>query len=278
MAFDLGDLVPLTVTIKDAAGANTNASTITLTITLPDGTVTSPTVTNPPATTGTYLFDYPTVQPGRHIYRWTSTVPQAAHVDVFDVRPAAPPYLVSLADAKEQLNITTTARDEELRKVVEAATAAVEKHLDMAVIRRTVVEKRNLGNPVPCRDPGVLQRFTVVKKPVISLTSVVSADGGLTWNVADMRAGDAGVVEVLNGAVVWGPVVLTYVAGLQEIPANYTEAAEHIIQHLWQNQRGAQGGPRPGGMDTSGLGFSGLGYAIPNSARELLGDPVGGIA
>lgn len=278
MAHDLGDLIPLTVTIRDADGAPTNATTVTLTITLPDGTTTSPSVTNPPATTGIYLYDYATVQPGRHVYRWTSSAPQAAHVDVFDVRPLAPPYIVSLADTKEQLNITSTGNDEELRKMIEASTAAVERHLDMAVVRRTVVERRNLGNPAPCRDPGVLQKFTVTKKPVISLTSIVSADGLTTWDTNNMRATDAGVVEVLAGAVVWGPVDMTYVAGLLVIPANHTEAAKNIIQHLWQTQRGSMGGPRPGGMDTSGLGFTSIGYSIPNAALEHLGERVGGIA
>lgn len=279
MAYDLGDLVPLTVTIKDAAGTPTDATTVTLTITLPDGTTVTPTVTNPPATTGVYTYDYPTVHAGRHAYRWTSAEPQAAHADVFDVRPAAPPYLVSLASAKEQLNITTTTtHDEELRQMVEAATHAVEKHLDMAVVRRTVVERRNMRNPATYRDPDILQSFTLAYKPILSLTSVVSADGTTTWDVADMRGTDAGVVEVLDGAAVSGPVVITYQAGLQVIPANYLEAAETIIQHLWQTQRGTQGGPRPGGMDTSGLGFTSYGYSIPNAALEHLGDKIGGIA
>lgn len=278
MAVDLGDLIRLNFTNLSPAGAPVTAGVMGVTITLPDLTtaVFSPITAD---TTGVYHYDYQTVQAGRHSVRWLGTgANPGAHADIFDVRPVSPPYLVSLADAKKQLRMDSTADDEALRKVVESATAAVEHHLDMAVIRRTVVEKRNLGNPAVSRDPGVLQTFTVTKKPVLSLTSVVAADGGLTWNVADMRATDAGVIEVLRGAIVWGPVVLTYVAGLQEIPANYTEAAEIIIQHQWQTQRGSMGGPRPGGLDTSGLGFTGFGYSIPNAALELLGERVGGIA
>lgn len=278
MAYDLGDLAALTVTIRTANGIPTNAGTVTLTITLPDGTVTSPSVANPPAQAGVYTYDYPTIQSGRHVYRWTSASPQAAHVDVFDIRPAAPPYLVSLADAKRQLGMSSTTDDEELRSVVEAATAVVERHLDMAVIRRTVVERRNLGNPSVSRSPGVLQRISLAKKPVASLTSVVAAVGGNTWNVADMRVTDAGVVEVLQGAVVWGPVVWTYVAGMQEIPANYTKAGEYIVQHMWDTKRGAKGSARAGGLDTPGQGFTSFGYAIPNRALELLGPSVSGIA
>lgn len=277
MAYDVADVVPLTVTIRDAAGDPADGGTVVLTVGLPDGTIATPTVTH--AGAGVYQVDYSPTMPGRHTVSWVCTgITSSGYSDVFDVRPAAPPYLVSLADAKQQLNMTSTADDEELRRVVESATAAVEHHLDMAVIRRTVVEKRNLGNPAPCHDPGVLQKFTVVKKPVISLTSVAAADGGITWNVADMRATAAGVIEVLNGAVVWGPVVLTYVAGLQEIPANYTAAASIIVQHLWGTQRGSKGSSHAGGLDTPGAGFTSFGYAIPNRAQELLGERVGGIA
>lgn len=277
MAYDLADVVPLTVTIRDADGDPADGGTVVLTVGLPDGTTATPAVTH--AGTGVYQVDYSPTMPGRHTVSWVCTGLNASgYSDVFDVRSATPPYMVSLADAKQQLNITSTTHDEELRGMVEAATAAVERHLDMAVIRRTVVERRSLGNPAPSREPGVLQRFTVTKKPVLSLTSVVSADGQVTWNAADMRATDAGVIEVLTGAVVWGPVVLTYVAGMQVIPANYTEAAENIIQHLWQTQRGSMGGPRPGVMDTSGLGFTSMGYSIPNAALEHLGDKIGGIA
>jgi hypothetical protein len=278
MAVDLGDVIRLNFTNLSPAGAPVTAGVMGVTVTLPDLTTTVVTPVTPD-TTGVYHYDYQTVQPGRHSVRWLGTgANPGAHADVFDVRPASPPYLVSLSDAKQQLNMKATGDDEELRKVVESATAAVERHLDMAVIRRTVVEKRNLGNPGVSRNPGVLQTFTVTKKPVISLTSVVAADGGLTWNVANMRATDAGVVEVLNGAVVWGPVVLTYVAGLAEIPANYTEAAEIIIQHLWDTQRGSKGGAHVGGLDTPGAGFTSFGFAIPNRAMELLGPPVSGIA
>lgn len=279
MAVDLGDVYRLTWTNLSPAGAPVNAGAVTVTITLPDETVfTTPPVA--PTGTGVYQYDYQTLQAGRHSARWVGTgTNPGAQADVFDVRPASPPYLVSLADAKKQLNITNTADDEELRQVVEAATAAVERHLDMAVVMRTVVEHRDMGNPAICREPGVLQKFTVTKKPIASLTSVVSADGLTTWDVANMRGTDTGVVKVLNGSVVYGPVVITYKAGLQVIPANYLEAAETIIQHVWQNQRGgSKGAPRPGGMDTPGAGFTSFGYYLPNAALEMLGDRVGGIA
>lgn len=281
MAYDVGDTLPIAADVKDAAGALANAQTVALTITLPDLTTVTPTVTNPPASTGHYGYDYPTTQAGPHRVRWLFTFVgglTTSHTEQYDVRPATPAYLISVADAKQQLGKTSTADDEELRVYVEAATVAVERHLDKAVVRRTVVERRDLGIPHPQAAPGILQAFTLATKPVISLTSIVAADAGLTWNTANMTVNDYGVVRVLAGSVVWGPVVITYQAGMTVVPAEYGLAARIIVQHIWQNtQRGQKGSPRPG-LETPGAGFTSFGYSIPNAALELLGPPISGIA
>lgn len=279
MAIDLGDVYRLTFPLYSPSGGLVNATAMALTITLPDGTTTTPTVTNPPVSTGQYLYDYQTVQAGRHAVRWVGTgANPGAHADVFDVRPAAPAYLVSLADIKQQLNMTGTGDDEELRRIIEAATGVVERHLDMAVVRRTVVERRNLGNPTIWGSPGVLQRIPLTTRPILSITSVVSSDGATTWSPANMRVTDSGVVEVLAGSIVWGPVDFTNVVGMQVIPANYTTATAIIVQHIWDTQRGSKGGAHPAGLDTPGAGFTSFGYAIPNRALELLGPQISGIA
>src|SRR5206468_2941706 len=111
--------------------------TVVLTVTLPDGTTVSPAVTNPPAETGRYRCDYPTVQAGRHLVRWTSTTPTSAYTDMFDVRPTAPPLIVSLADMKQHLGKSDPGDDEELREFIEAATAVIEEHRGETVVRRT---------------------------------------------------------------------------------------------------------------------------------------------
>lgn len=277
MAYDLGDTVTdMWGEVRDAAGALTTAATAALTVTKPDLTEETVTVTNP--STGVYGADYvPTVE---GIHRWWlhTTGPATAKTGSFHVNPVLDASIVSLSDAKTQLNITDNSDDEELRRICAAATAAVERHLDMVVAPRVITERRDLGNPATSATPGLLQKFTLTRKPVLALTSVQSADGGTTWNTADMRVTPAGVVEVRTGAVVWGPVDFVYRAGTPVIAAEHTEAAEIIIQHIWQTQRGTQGGPRPGGMDTSGLGFTSYGYAIPNAALELLGDRIGGLA
>jgi len=274
MAVDLGDVHPLTVDIKDANGVLANAGTVTLTITLPDLTTVTPAVTNP--STGRYQVDYPTVQAGRHQVRWLATGANAsAFVDIFDVRPAFPAYLFSLADAKLQLNSTSTADDEELRTFIEATTAVVERIRNQAIVRRTIVEHRDLGMPPVHGAPGILQHFTLANYPVLSLTSVVAEDGGLIWNVADMKVTPAGVVEVLQGGIVWGPVVFTYEAGMTQVPAECGLGGRVILQHLWETQRGTYGAPRAGGL---GETTTVLGYSIPNRAVELLGSAPSGFA
>jgi hypothetical protein len=259
--FDLGDLVPLTVTIKDASGAAANATTVALTITLPDGTTVTPTVTNPPATTGVYEYDYPTVQAGRHLARWTSTGPQAAYVDVFDVRSATPPYIGSLAALKAQLNMTGTTDDEELRTHLEAATGVVERYLKRAVVRRPFTEQHTVrGGPL-------VLNWT----PVVSLTSVATTDAATTWDVSELTVTSAGIVTPVTGSIV-GEVETVYVAGMEIIPAEYVLAALIVAQHLWETQRGQTGGPFAGGLDMPGAGITSFGFSIPNRAKELLGE------
>lgn len=269
MAIDLGDLVPLTVTITDASSTPTNASSVVLTVTLPDGTTLTPSVTNPAA--GVYACDYPTTVAGRHLARWVSTGPQAAYTDAFDVSTSNPAYIVSLRDVKAQTNITNTTSDEELRPFVAAATRVIERHLKQAVARRTITEE------VAANGLAVL-----TWNPVVALVSVQSVDGSVTWNVSTLHVTTAGVVTCVSGTRLTGRLNVSYIAGMSIIPEDYTSAALIIVQHLWETQRGASGTVRAGGLgDTLAMprsGSSGIGYAIPNRALELLGSEMPGVA
>lgn len=267
MAYDLGDIVPLTVTVKDANGAATNATTVTLSITLPDGTIVTPTVTNPPATTGVYLYDYAPAQAGRHIARWTSIGPQAAYVDAFDVRVATPLYIVSLADIKQQLNITSTDDDEELRVYIEATTDLIEDHLGRAVIRRQFAEQHTANGEL-------MLNWT----PVVELLSVATVDGATTWDVSDLEVSTSGIVTAKASApALSGDIVSTHIAGAQVVPSKWALAARITVQYLWETQRGTAGGPRPGGMDLPGAGFTGFGFDIPPAAMKLLSGRLTGV-
>jgi hypothetical protein len=281
--FDLGDIIPLTIEIRDANGALANAGgTVTLTIGLPDGTSTTPTVTN--ASLGRYQCDYIPTLVGRHAVRWVATgTNSSAYSDVFDVRAGDPGYIVSLSDAKRFLNIptTNTTDDEELREYIESATNVIEFWRNETIVRRTIVDQ---ADTVGFTDPvynsgynygydagGAARNISLTHNPVISLTEVKRVDNTYTWNLASLDLdSDRGVVTVLNGPLFYGLISLTYVAGYSLIPANYTLAAKIIIGHLWSTQRQPSIGGGVFGNQTDSTP-SGFGFAIPNRAAELLG-------
>lgn len=267
MPFDLGDTVRLSAESRDAGGTLTNATTVALTITLPDGTTTSPVVTNPPAVTGQYTVDYTTVQAGLHRERWVFTTPNSGYTDAFDVRQATPPLLLSLADAKSHLNITSTSHDAELRGWIETVTEVVE-HFVGAVVRRTVTE---LYDNLPI---GGARQVALYTTPVISLTSVAAVlTGGDSYTVADLDLdGETGIVQRKDGGRMTGPLRITYTAGRATVPAPITAAARVILQHLWRTQHPSGSGRPQLGADDYAVTepIAGIGYAIPNRALHLL--------
>jgi hypothetical protein len=261
MSFDLGAVVPLGTTVRDASGVLVSSGNMALIITLPDQTTTM-VATVEPETVGTYRYDYQTVQPGRHVVRWLGTgVNPAAYTDNFDVREAAPPAILSLADAKAHLNIVSSAHDDELRGWVEAVTAAVETFTGPVVIR-TVVEEHNT-----CGQTTLALRQT----PVLSLTSLTSVlSGGTSYAVDGLDVSSWGTVRSLTGSPFHGVLRATYVAGRQVVPAAISSAAKIILQHLWKTQQGP-GRPQRGLDDFDVTEpMPGLGYAIPNRAVQLL--------
>lgn len=261
---DLGDVMPLSVEIRDASGALADAGEITLTITLPDGTTATPSVQHP--STGRYEADYTATTVGRHVARWVATgLNSSAYVDMFDVRPADPGGILSMSAAKAALNIpaSATVDDEEIRSLLGAVTAIVEDYRKEAVVRRTVTERIDVS---PSRRSLVLG-----KAPVISVTSISS--GAYTWPTANLEIRDAEIGEIVStGSPFAGDITAVYVAGRVVMPANYIEAAKIILKHLWQFQQAPGMGSRVfGGGEDISASIAGMGYALPNRAAELLG-------
>ncbi|MHC3392091.1 head-tail connector protein [Streptomyces lavendulocolor] len=262
MPYDLGDVVPLGTTVRDAAGALANAGAMTLTITLPDATtvVVSPVT---PASTGIYAYDYPTAQAGRHTVRWVASgINAGAYTDSFDVREASPPAILSLADAKRHLKKTGTDDDDEIRSWVESITAGIET-LCGAVIVRTVTERYDVR-----RTATIALRTTPVLS-IISVTPVLTA--GTAYVVDDLDVDeDTGIVQRLDGGSMTGPLRVTYTVGRRVVPAALTSAARIILQHLWRTRQGPARPQR--GVDDYDVTepAAGFGYAIPNRALQLM--------
>lgn len=174
--------------------------------------------------------------------------------------------LITLAQAKTQLNITSDAYDDELQLWMGATTSAVEK------ARGETVEQRRITDEVQVRGGVALLRSV----PVVDLVSVTSATDGTTWDVSALRVNPAtGAVTAETGPSLAGVLIFLYNAGYSDPPANYIVAALIILQHLWETRRGAQGVTR-GGEDEAYIPQ--LGYAVPRRASELLGLSLPGVA
>ncbi|MFD0353511.1 hypothetical protein ACFVHW_07140 [Streptomyces sp. NPDC127110] len=268
MPYDLGDTVRLQAECRDPAGTLTDAATAAVTITLPDGTTASPSVTNPPSDTGVYSVDYPTVQAGRHGIRWSFTGPGAAYTDMVDVRAAAPPLILSLADGRRHLRYAPgdTSDDEQIREWLESVTELVEG-LCGPCVRRTVVEDHTIGS-------SGTYALALRRTPVLSVTSAAGIlTGGESYLAADLDVDSNGIVRRLDGGRLYGPLRVTYVAGRALVPANLSSAARIILQHLWRTQYGASraAGGIGGGDDYAVTEpVAGFGYAIPNRALQLM--------
>ncbi|WP_318203024.1 hypothetical protein [Streptomyces sp. SCL15-4] len=263
MPFDLGATVRLTADCLDPGGTPTTAATAVVTVTLPDGTTATPAVTET-STTGRYQADHITTLAGRHTVRWVWTSPAHAYTDAFDVREAAPPAIISLADGRRHLKKTDTADDDEIRVWIEATTRAVEQFVGPVVVR-TVTET---------------VRFTSARAVALTLTPALSLEGvtsrrpgGPAYRVEDLKLDPAtGLVETADGGVLYGPLDVTYRVGRTVVGANILAASRIILQHLWRTQQGP-GRPQRGVDDYDvSEPLPGLGFAIPNRAVQLL-DP-----
>ncbi|MYS47537.1 hypothetical protein GTY23_41485 [Streptomyces sp. SID5998] len=265
MPYDLGTTARLRARCLDPDGEPVTAGTATVTVTLPDGSTATPAASTAD-TAGDYQADYVTTVAGRHGVRWQFTSPAYAYTDVFDVWPEAPAPVLSLADAKQHINLTgSTGEDAELRFWNNATTRAIE-YFAGPVAMRTVTEKHSikLAGTVALR-----------QVPALELTSVTAVlDGGTSYDVATLDLdGSTGIVQRRDGGLLYGPLRVVYRAGRPVITDNLLGAARVILQHLWRTQRpGRRGGLAGGGDDYSVTEpIPGLGFAVPNRALELLG-------
>lgn len=266
---DLGDLIALGIQVRDSEGVPVNATTVSLVITLPDGSMVSPLVAAPPAETGNYTHDFLPTMVGRYMIKWVTTGPNAAFTDSFDIRESNLHSIMSLAAAKAHLNMSqsVTRDDDELRNMIEAVTSVVERHRSEVIPRRTVTEHwpNSSGSQV-----------VLLHHPVISITSMIDTNGASVPVGDHLLDGQNGIITFLGGFRGTRPASITYVAGYEQIPANYILAAKIILAHLWTTQRIQNIGAQPtlgsqSRREEQIVTPTGMGYAIPHRAIELLG-------
>ncbi|WP_438478962.1 head-tail connector protein [Streptomyces asiaticus] len=176
--------------------------------------------------------------------------------------------LLTLDEAKAQLNITTTTHDEELQAYIDSITAMVEWYVGP-------VEPREVTETVNGRGPTL----ALSQIPVMSLTSLTPLLlGGLALDVSDLVVdNEQGIIrrkigDAFYGGVFYGgPWTAAYTAGRSSIPPTLNLAGRMLVQHLWRTQQGP-GRPGLGGADDfdPAQPVPGFGYAVPNRVLQLL--------
>jgi hypothetical protein len=273
MTYDLGDVIPLGITITDSTGANANASAVTCTITLPDGTTSTGSVTNP--STGLYNCDFSPTQTGRHAVRWLATGTNAsAYTDEFTVRDYADLGIVGLDEVKAHLNIPTTdtTLDEELRRFIDAATDLAETYVGQVLGRKTFTSELYDGGTefIRIRNPKAISITSVTENglAVSSSAYVLDYTGQRLYRIG------SGTLYATNSYGYWvqgmNNISITYVAGYVNPPMAARQGVLEIIRHLWQTQRGSMSvmGRSLGGDEL----YTTPTYSLPRRAMELL-DP-----
>ncbi len=262
MAYDTGDLPQVQVTWTNLAGALTDATTV-LTVTAPDGTITTPAVTH--GTTGVYTATFTVTLAGTYSYKWTASgALTAVEESQIEVRPAGA-RIISLAAAKAQVGAKTTADEDELRDYIDAIDDVVDA-MCTSMVRHTEVETVVAGNGV----------IALSNQPVISITSIVAAQTGfaaplVTDLVLEPETGKLYPVAPLTpwAWYWWGRLIVTYVAGRQVIPASVNLAARIILANLWETQHNRGAGRATFGGEEM-VPVPGTAYLIPYRAAALL--------
>jgi hypothetical protein len=280
--YEIGQVLTFAVTVKDATGALVDTSTLPVcTITIPDGTTTAATVTKP--STGNYVATYTSTLAGRHTARWTATGTNSGgfpYTDTADVWPNDPQLVISLGDARAELNLdaTETISDDELRLYVAATTQILVDlcgPLGIAVLPSIRVEEHD-----PAGSQLVLRR-----RPVDAPTTAIEYIGASAYTIpfasTPNAGGDSYTYEPQTGILTrriggtpyrWrGTVVITYTWGSTQINPRVVLAARALVAHLWSiGNRGWR--PSFGGNDA--IMTTPMGYAIPRRVVEML-DPAG---
>lgn len=121
MTYILGGTVPLSFLVTDSSGDAASPATATLTVTLPDGTTATPSITEDADTTGLFELDYVPSSAGAYSAVLVTTSPAWADAVAFLVESSE--YPVSLTDVKSYLG-DVSETDDEITAALAAEVAA----------------------------------------------------------------------------------------------------------------------------------------------------------
>ena len=264
---EVGQAYRSSIVVSDSAGSATDASSVTLTVTLPDQTTATPSVTHD--STGHYHVDYTLAQEGLYKFAWGTVSPYTAKTDY--VSATLFRSVVGLDDVKTFVNFNSTSDEGLLRQIMMAATELIEEVVGVCVIR-TFTNERIAGG----------YQATVLKLPHgplvddTSITSISSVrSGGPTWTQANgdfIVYPDSATVELVSYMPFYfGPWKATYTAGRTIISQKIQLAALEICYDMWATQRpyGADS-LEPGPEETARWETLVASYHIPPHAMAML--------
>lgn len=233
---------------------STATAAASLTVTQPDGTAlaVAPSVVD---TAALHTATFVPVLPGRHVLRWATAT--EAFVDVLDVWPDNPRFLVSRERAIERLqqtnNSSGTAFDA-IMLYIAAASAVVE----------SIVGPVFTSEQVWAEVSAYGTRAVVLPHCDITVASVA----------IDGYAIDASAYTVDDPAgIVWvdvprmSKVSITYTVGTTQVPIAAQMGCLEILAHSWQQTRQSI---QPWTDDSTQTVITSMGYAIPKRALEWL--------
>lgn len=276
-----GQDVRLAETVLDDTGAPaTGTLAVALTVTDPNGTVTTPAASS--AGGGQYVAAVPAVAVGGvWKYRWTATGTGVGYASEgqFQVRPLGIEQVVDLASVKAHLNIPTTdtSQDAELQGYILAA-GDLARDVVGPLLPEQHTEWHNGGAPT----------ITLDWLPVASVLSVTEYVSASTWVLTEQPLGTSTdaygyTVDLDRGQIVRRATggAVCFPAGIKNVKTVYTAGrggaipwtvrlgSLELIRHLFQlTQQG--GRPRFGGaaLDGESMGVP-TGFALPQRVLEL---------
>lgn len=238
MSSDIGEAVERAVTLRTTAGQPVNADSVpTWSVVLPDGSPgTAPAVSQ--TGVGAYRVLYtPPAAAGMYTDAWSAVLDGSPvrFTDTFRVRGTSARPLLSLAEARGVIGVPPDpGRDEELRDLVEAASAVVEDRTGQRWRRMVVTAETHAGD-----------RGTVLLRhlPVTEIIEVRRGTTPLSPSAYQLTAA-SGVLRLSGAGSLSTAIEVDYVAGAAAAPADVIEAVRLRLRALWRHRSGASGSPR----------------------------------
>ena len=253
----VGDVLPFSVNITDATGALANATSVTLTIILPDGTTFSAgTIT--PTSTGVYNYPYgPTTQAGRHLGEWTATGTDASgQSQSYTVLPIAP--VVTVGEVKAHLALVGTNMDDEIAAFIAAAVPILEGLCGPIIPRVVSLESHDAGamhiwtDFTPLISVSAVTEMYGYTQFTLTAQTIGTPSDNFGYTIDDLREGRItrrgvgnvalpfGLITSAQQVTGVGSVLISYTAGRATPSENVRFALKELIKYLWRQVHGGQ--------------------------------------